>query len=66
MAAGTISSYAQVRTMRTLVDLLIQPHLTQVSMLNWKAFDTVVEAGYQTTMEVLEQRERKNLVPLAS
>lgn len=57
MAAGTISSYAQVRTMRTHVDLLIEPHLSQISMLNWKAFDAVVEIGYQTTMKLIEERK---------
>lgn len=57
MAAGTISSYAQVRSMRSMVDVLIEPHLSQVSMLNWKAFDTVVEAGYRSTIQALEEHK---------
>ena len=34
MAAGTISSYAQVRKLSSQVDLLIEPQLEHVSMLN--------------------------------
>jgi len=56
MAAGTISSAAQVRSMRSMVDLLIEPRLSRVSMLDWKAFDTVVEAGYRTTLQALEEQ----------
>ena len=55
MAAGTVSSYAQLRTLRDRVDLLIEPQLDGISMLNWKAFDRAVEAGYRHAIEALEK-----------
>ena len=55
MAAGTVSSSAQVRTLRNRVDLLIEPQLDGISMLDWKAFDRTIEAGYRHTIEALEK-----------
>lgn len=57
MAAGTISSYSQVKKLRSHVDLLIEPPLGGVSMLDWKAFDFTVDAAYRHTMEVLEKKK---------
>jgi NTE family protein len=56
MAATTISSFVQIRKLRSHVDLLIEPPLAEVSMLDWKAFDFTVDAGYRHTMEVLEKK----------
>jgi len=57
MAASTISSHTQIRKMRSHVDLLIEPPLAEVSMLDWKAFNSTVDAGYRHTMEVLEKKK---------
>src|SRR5260370_19471589 len=57
MAATTISSFVQIRKLRSHVDLLIEPPLAQVSMLDWKSFDFTVDAGYLHTMEVLEKNK---------
>ena len=57
MAAGAMSSYAQVRALRNHVDLLIEPPLGEINMLDWKAFHKTVDAGYRHAMEILEKRK---------
>jgi NTE family protein len=57
VSSATLSSSTQARTMHDHVDLLIEPPLAEISMLNWKAFNHVVEAGYQHAMEILEKRK---------
>jgi len=54
MRAGTISSQAAVRSLGGRVDLLIEPKIEGIGMLDWHAFDRVVEAGYRQTLEQLE------------
>jgi NTE family protein len=55
MAAGTISSYKQVQRLRDHVELLVEPALPDVNLLDWKSFDRIVEAGYRRTIESLEK-----------
>ncbi|HKN01145.1 MAG TPA: patatin-like phospholipase family protein [Candidatus Binataceae bacterium] len=57
MAAGTMSSRAHLKELISHVDLLIEPPLENVSMLDWKAFDFTVDAGYRHTMEILEKKK---------
>jgi NTE family protein len=57
MAAGALGSHTQLKLLRNHVDLLLDPPLAEVSMLDWKAYDFSVEAGYRYTMEVLEKRK---------
>jgi NTE family protein len=57
MAATTISSLWQLRRLRNQVDLLIEPPLAAVSMLDWKSYNFTVEAGYRHTMELLEKQK---------
>jgi NTE family protein len=57
MAAGTMSSYAHVRELQERVDMVIQPRLSHVNMLDWKSFDLIVEEGYRSTMELLEEKK---------
>jgi predicted acylesterase/phospholipase RssA len=52
-----MSSYAQVRALRNHVDLLIEPPLGEINMLDWKAFHKTVDAGYRHAMEILEKRK---------
>ena len=40
-------------------DLLLNPPVQQFGMTNLKAFDQIVEAGYQYAAEVLEKRDKK-------
>jgi NTE family protein len=34
-------------------DLLLQPPLEQIDMLNWKGFDRAIDAGYRYTAQRL-------------
>jgi NTE family protein len=57
IAAATASSAAQGLDFHARADLLIEPALSEINMLDWKAFNHVVEAGYRCTLEVLEQHK---------
>jgi NTE family protein len=52
--AGMASSTAATSAHREQTDLLLQPPLESVDMLNWKAFERAIEAGYRYTVERLE------------
>ncbi|MBL8270518.1 patatin-like phospholipase family protein, partial [Steroidobacter sp.] len=45
--SGMVNSTANTASRRELSDLLLQPPLEQIDMLNWQAFDRAIEAGYQ-------------------
>jgi predicted acylesterase/phospholipase RssA len=51
-----MSSYAQVRDSRDHVALLIQPVDEELNMLDWHAFDRMIEIGYRRTIALLEER----------
>ena len=52
---GTTLLYSASRTeqARQSVDLYVNPRLEGVGLLDWKAFDRTVEAGYRSALEVL-------------
>lgn len=45
--AGMVNSATNTIARRELSDLLLQPPLEQIDMLNWRAFDRAIEAGYR-------------------
>jgi NTE family protein len=45
--AGTINSAGQRASRHELSDLLLQPPLEQIDLLNWKGFDRAVATGYE-------------------
>jgi NTE family protein len=45
--AGTINSAGQRAARHELSDLLLQPPLEQIDMLNWRGFDRAVAIGYE-------------------
>ena len=45
--SGMVNSAANTLARRELSDLLLQPPLEQIDMLNWHAFDRAIEAGYR-------------------
>ena len=51
--AGMVNSAANTAARRELSDLLLQPPLEQIDMLNWRAFDRAIEAGYGYTRSKL-------------
>lgn len=58
-----LHSQSRLQASRNLTDVCFTPPVSKIGMLNWKAFDAAVEAGYQHAKETLatlppEQRER--------
>lgn len=51
--AGMINSTANTAAVREHSDLLLQPPLGNLDLLNWQAFDRTVEAGYRYASEKL-------------
>ncbi|HEU4532367.1 MAG TPA: hypothetical protein VFR59_14325, partial [Steroidobacteraceae bacterium] len=52
--AGMVNSAAATMAHREQTDLLLQPPLESVDMLNWQAFDQAIETGYRYTQKRLE------------
>ena len=55
--AGMINSDAATAAGRELTDLLLQPPLADVDLLNWQAFERAIEAGYRHASRRLEELE---------
>jgi NTE family protein len=53
LRAGMINSTANTAAVREHSDLLLQPPLGNLDLLNWQAFDKAVEAGYRYASEKL-------------
>jgi NTE family protein len=45
--AGMVNSAANTLARRELSDLLLQPPLEQIDMLDWRSFDRAIDAGYE-------------------
>lgn len=56
--AGMINSAGNRAARHDLSDLLLQPPLEQIDMLNWKGFDRAIDAGYRYTVERLKTWDR--------
>ena len=54
LRAGMVNSATNTATVRDASDVLLQPPLGRVELLNWQAFDEAVESGYRHTLENLE------------
>jgi NTE family protein len=52
--AGMVNSSAMTAAHREKTDLLLQPPLAQIDMLNWKAFEKAIEVGYEYAVRRLE------------
>jgi NTE family protein len=52
--AGMVNSSAMTAAHREKTDLLLQPPLAQIDMLNWSAFDRAITAGYEYAVRRLE------------
>lgn len=55
--SGMVNSAANTASRRELSDLLLQPPLEEIDMLNWRAFDRAIEAGYAYASAKLEKAE---------
>jgi NTE family protein len=54
MHAGMINSAASAAVQRELADVLLKPPLGNVDLLNWRAFDRVIQAGYDYARAALD------------
>jgi NTE family protein len=52
--AGMVNSSAMTAAHREKTDLLLQPPLAEIDMLNWSAFERAIAAGYEYTVRRLE------------
>jgi NTE family protein len=59
--AGTINSAGQRAAKHEMSDLLLQPPLEQIDLLNWRGFDRAIEAGYVYAKRRLEEWSRERL-----
>ena len=64
--AGMVNSTAMTAAHRERTDLLLQPPLEQVDMLNWKAFDRAIAAGYEHTVQRLAEAPASLLETIGS
>jgi NTE family protein len=53
--AGMVNSNAMTAAHREKTDLLLQPPLAQIDMLNWRGFDRAIAAGYEYAARRLEK-----------
>jgi NTE family protein len=52
--SGMVNSSAMTAAHREKTDLLLQPPLAQIDMLNWSAFDRAINVGYEYAVQRLE------------
>jgi NTE family protein len=54
MHSGLVNSAASAAAQRELADVLLKPPLANVDLLNWRAFDRAIRAGYEYARTALE------------
>jgi NTE family protein len=54
MHSGLVNSAASAAAQRELADVLLKPPLANVDLLNWRAFDRAIRAGYDYARTALE------------
>jgi NTE family protein len=55
MHAGMVNSAASAAVQRQLADVLLRPPLENIDLLNWRAFDRAIEAGYAYAVHALQE-----------
>jgi NTE family protein len=53
--AGMVNSTASTVAHRAQSDLILQPSLAEVDMLDWNAFDRAIQAGYEYAVKKLQE-----------
>jgi NTE family protein len=56
--AATVSSDALGRAACGQADIVFKPVLEAIDLLDWKACDRAIDAGYRHAIELLEQRDK--------
>lgn len=60
--SGMVNSSAMTAAHREKTDLLLQPPLAQIDMLNWSAFERAIAAGYEYAVRRLESLPTDSLI----
>jgi len=55
MRAGMVNSVSGAAAQRNLADVLLKPPLGGIDLLEWRAFDRAIEAGYQYARRALAE-----------
>jgi NTE family protein len=55
MHAGMVNSASSERGQRELADALLKPPLVDIDLLNWRAFDRAIEAGYTYARTAIDE-----------
>jgi len=64
LRAGMVNSAATSIGQRQQTDLLLQPPLASIDLLDWQAFERVVEIGYRHAVEAIERYQARKLQPV--
>jgi NTE family protein len=65
MRAGMVNSVSGAAAQRSLADVLLKPPLAGIDLLEWRAFDRAIEAGYRYARSALaELPDLPRLAPL--
>lgn len=64
--ASMMNSYARQKEVQALVDLYFAPDVHRYGMLEWGAFDAVVDAGYRHALQVLGGMPAEALGPYSA
>jgi NTE family protein len=59
--AATVSGDSYARAVRTQADILFEPPLDDVDLLDWRACDRAIESGYRYAIETLEHRDKSEM-----
>ena len=65
MHSGMVNSASSAALQRELADVLLTPPLANVDLLNWRAFDRAIQAGYDYARAALEALPGIPRLPLA-
>lgn len=55
MRAGMVNSVSSAAAQRSLADVLLKPPLASIDLLEWRAFDRAIEAGYEHARRALAE-----------
>jgi NTE family protein len=66
MHSGMINTASSAAAQRELADVLLKPPLANVDLLNWRAFDRAIDAGYEYARAVLETLPAIPRLPVAA
>lgn len=59
MQATFLSGLERARAAAADADLFLQPKMSRVRFLDWKALDRAAESGYQQTRDALDEPEQR-------